>query len=126
MVNSIVRSGDQDPKYAISYLERKFPVRWSRAMPSTHVTLDLGSMLEKIHTRIREFKDPREARRALAAPGVQVLDVEGRALPHDPRPPRPVRQPVRPVTRQPVTVVPPALTDEPELFDGEHDVEQID
>jgi hypothetical protein len=118
----------EDPKMAVAFLERRFAARWARpASPATNVTLDLGSMLERIHQRVAQFKDPREARRALAPGAVQVLDAEGRALPHDPRPPR--RQPVtvtRPV-RQPVTVLPPVPSDDPdETFDGERDIEQID
>jgi hypothetical protein len=127
-VTSVTKAADADAKYAVAFLERRFPVRWARAVPSTSVNIDLGSMLAKIHERIRSFHDPREARRALTTGA--VLDVEGRALPHDPRPLRAsVRQPVQrqPVQRHPVTVLPPTLTDErDEMFDGERDVEQID
>ncbi|MGH9313084.1 MAG: hypothetical protein ACRD1S_07785 [Vicinamibacterales bacterium] len=111
MVSAVTKAADDDAKYAIAFLERKFPERWARAVaPGANVVLDLGSMLERIHTRMRQYRDPREARRMLSA-GDVVLDVEGRALPRDPRPPR--------------ESVSESEPEPEETFDGEHDVDAL-
>lgn len=55
-VTNVVKASDQDAKYAVAFLERRFPVRWSRAVPSANLTLDLGSMLKKAIRESRRTK----------------------------------------------------------------------
>jgi hypothetical protein len=50
------------PRYAVAFLERKFPERWARALaPPTpvNVSFNLTQTLQRIEQRALTMKDPR-------------------------------------------------------------------
>lgn len=62
MVRCVTNAAAADPKYAVTFLERKFPERWARALaPQTPVTVsfNLTQTLQRIEQRELTMKDPR-------------------------------------------------------------------
>jgi len=64
MVNNITRAATAKPEYAVTFLERKFPERWGRAVATTpvNVNVNVSSLLQQIEARAELIGDPRPPR----------------------------------------------------------------
>lgn len=62
MVRVVTKAAKKDARYAVAFLERKFPERWARALaPQTpvNVSFNLTQTLQRIEQRELTMKDPR-------------------------------------------------------------------
>lgn len=64
MVNAITTAATSKPEYAVTFLERKFPERWGRAVATqpVNVNVNVSSLLQQIEARAGQASDPRPPR----------------------------------------------------------------
>lgn len=73
MVNAITSAANQRPEFAVTFLERKFPERWGRAVATqpVNVNVNVSSLLQQIEARATQASDPRPPREGRTT----ILDV---------------------------------------------------